>query len=115
MSQGFGDNSILPEDLQQGEEEEPELILDGGLPRYTSSSLTSELLPAEEGREMVVDEEVEKKEEEERIEKSMGSLPRKPPPTWEEWKLTSSRGSRGAEEVREWSQCRPCSPVSMKS
>ena len=54
MFQGFGDGSILPEDLRQeeeGEEEEPELILDGGLPRYSSFPLTSNLLPAEEGRE----------------------------------------------------------------
>ncbi|XP_061895143.1 inaD-like protein isoform X2 [Entelurus aequoreus] len=60
-------------------EEEPELILDGGLPRYAAPSLTSDL-PVEEGREMAVDEEEEK----------MSSLPRKAPPSWEEWKLTSS-------------------------
>ncbi|XP_061834471.1 inaD-like protein isoform X2 [Nerophis lumbriciformis] len=59
-------------------EEEPELILDGGLPRYAAPSLTSDL-PVEEGREMAVDEE-----------EKMSSLPRKAPPSWEEWKLTSS-------------------------
>ncbi|XP_070764765.1 inaD-like protein [Enoplosus armatus] len=109
VPKGFGDGSVLPEDLRQEEEEEeeeeeePELILDGGLPRYTSSSLTSDLLPVEEGREMAVDEEVEGGEEEEvktqtKVEESTGSLPRKPPPSWEEWKLTSSRRARGAEE-----------------
>lgn len=105
MCQGFGDGSILPEDLRQEEEEEeeeePELILDGGLPRYTSVSLTSDLLPVEEGREMAVDEEVEvEKEEELRMQESSSSLPRKPPPSWEEWKMMSSSLSRGAEEVR---------------
>ncbi|XP_044054877.1 inaD-like protein isoform X2 [Siniperca chuatsi] len=109
VPKGFGDGSILPEDLRQEEEEdEPELILDGGLPRYTSSSLISDLLPVVEGREMIVDEEVEgeKEEEEEeevktqeKVEESTGSLPRKPPPSWEEWKLTSSGRSRGAEET----------------
>uniref|UniRef100_A0A4W6CYE4 PATJ crumbs cell polarity complex component n=1 Tax=Lates calcarifer TaxID=8187 RepID=A0A4W6CYE4_LATCA len=97
---GFGDGSILPEDLRQGEEEEeePELILDGGLPRYTTSSLTSDPLPGEEGREMAVDEEVEEVKTEEREEERMSSLPRKPPPSWEEWKLSSSSRA-GAEEV----------------
>lgn len=104
MFQGFGDGSILPEDLQQDgeEEEEPELILDGGLPRYASSSLTSDLLPMDEGREMAVDEEVERGKEEE-VEEGTGSLPRKPPPSWEEWKLASSGRARGAEEVSAWS------------
>ncbi|KAM9358457.1 inaD-like protein [Symphorus nematophorus] len=110
--EGFGDGSTLPEDLRQEEEEEeeeePELILDGGLPRYASFSLTSDLLPVEEGREMAVDEEVEeeqqKEEEEEmktpeKVEESMSSLPRKPPPSWEEWKLASSSRARGAEET----------------
>ncbi|MEQ2161648.1 hypothetical protein GOODEAATRI_011624, partial [Goodea atripinnis] len=49
--------------VEREEEEEPELILDGGLPRYTSS-LTSDLLPVEDGMEMAVDEEEEEKEEE---------------------------------------------------
>ncbi|XP_074492726.1 inaD-like protein isoform X2 [Sebastes fasciatus] len=110
VPKGFGDGSILPEDLRQDEEEEeePELILDGGLPRYASFSLTSDLLPVEDGREMAVDEEVEVEEEkekevktQEKVEESVSSLPRKPPPTWEEWKLSSSR-SRGAEET--WSR-----------
>uniref|UniRef100_A0AAQ4P009 PATJ crumbs cell polarity complex component n=1 Tax=Gasterosteus aculeatus aculeatus TaxID=481459 RepID=A0AAQ4P009_GASAC len=101
---GFGDGSILPEDLRQeeeGEEEEPELILDGGLPRYASFSLTSNLLPVEEGREMAVDEDLKERKEEGEVEESVGSLSRRPPPSWEEWKLTSSRSS-GAEEVRVW-------------
>ncbi len=94
------------------EELNKELILDGGLPRYTSFSLNSDLLPVEVGREMAVDEEVEaeKKEElktQERVEERMGSHPRKPPPSWEEWKLTSSGRAGGAEEVSESSSaCR---------
>uniref|UniRef100_A0A7N6A317 PATJ crumbs cell polarity complex component n=1 Tax=Anabas testudineus TaxID=64144 RepID=A0A7N6A317_ANATE len=83
---------------EEVEEEEPELILDGGLPRYTTSSLTSNLLPVQEGREMDVDEEEgEKVKMQERAEERMGSLPRKPPPTWEEWKRASS--SRAEPEV----------------
>lgn len=105
MCQGFGDGSILPEDLQEeeAEEEEEELILDGGLPRYTTSSLTSNLLPVEEGREMAVDEEEgEQVKTQERAEERTASLLRKPPPTWEEWKRASS--SRvGPEEVSVWS------------
>ncbi|XP_074523716.1 inaD-like protein isoform X2 [Halichoeres trimaculatus] len=113
VPKGFGDGSILPEDLQlEAEEEEPELILDGGLPRYATSSLTSDLLlPVEDSREMAVDEEVEeerkRKEEEEKevtkqqmVEENTGSLPRKPPPSWEEWKLSSSKRAGGAEETR---------------
>ncbi|XP_042372036.1 cilia- and flagella-associated protein 251-like, partial [Plectropomus leopardus] len=101
---GFGDGSVLPEDLrpEEEEEEERELILDGGLPRYTSSSLTSDLL-LEDGREMAVDEEVKEVEElkrPEKAEESVGSLPRKPPPSWEEWKLSSLGRARGAEECR---------------
>ena len=93
MFQGFGDGSFHPEDLHQengDEDEEEELILDGGLPRY-ASSVTSDLLAVEEGREMTVDE-----EEEEEV-KSEGSLHRKPPPTWEEWK--SSTWTGGPEEA----------------
>lgn len=71
-------------------EEEPELILDGGLPRYTSSSLTSDLPSVEEGTEMAVDEEEDEEvKTEEEVEERMGSLPRKAPPSWEEWKLAS--------------------------
>ncbi|KAK2835076.1 hypothetical protein Q5P01_015560 [Channa striata] len=104
VPKGFGDHSILPEDLRQEaeevEEEEPELILDGGLPRYTTSSLTSDLLPLEEGREMAVDEEEEKGvKTQERAEERLGSPPRKPPPSWEEWKLSSS-GRAEPQEVR---------------
>lgn len=79
LCQGFGDGSILAEDLV--EEEEAELILDGGLPRYT----TSDHRPVEEGREMAVDE--ERAEE------------RKPPPSWEEWNHASSSWAR-SEGVR---------------
>lgn len=106
LFQAFGEESVLLDDLQEEdeEEEEPELILDGGLPRY-ASSLTSDLLPFEEGREMAVDEEVEveKREEEvmERVKQSTGSLLRKPPPSWEEWEVTSSRTTREAAEVKE--------------
>ncbi|XP_038554578.1 inaD-like protein isoform X2 [Micropterus salmoides] len=108
VPKGFGDGSILPEDLRQEkedeEEEEPELILDGGLPRYTSFSRTSTLLPLEEGREMAVDEEVEGKNEREvktqkKVEDSSASLPRGPPPSWEEWKRTSFSQAGGAEET----------------
>ncbi|KAM7012175.1 inaD-like protein isoform 2-T2 [Tautogolabrus adspersus] len=101
VPKGFGDGSILPEDLrQEEEEEEPELILDGGLPRYATSSLTSDLLlPVDDGREMAVDEEEEEEvKKQQRVEESSGSLPRKPPPSWEEWKLSSSKQARGAEE-----------------
>ncbi|XP_041647832.1 inaD-like protein isoform X2 [Cheilinus undulatus] len=109
VPKGFGDGSILPEDLRQEEaeeEEEPELILDGGLPRYATSSMTSDLLlPMDDGREMAVDEEGEEETKEEvkkqqKEEAITGSLPRKPPPSWEEWKLSSSKQARGAEEIR---------------
>ncbi|KAF7645546.1 hypothetical protein LDENG_00202440 [Lucifuga dentata] len=103
VPKGFGDVSILPEDLQpqeEEEEEEPELILDGGLPRYTSA-LTSDLLPGE-GKEMAVDDEEEEEEEEDEEGEGMrrDSLTRKaPPPSWEEWKLTTSSQTGGAEET----------------
>lgn len=98
-TKGSGGGSVVPENLRpEEEEEEEELILDGGLPRYTTSSLTSDLLPLQEGREMAVDE-----EEEEREEERIGSLPRKPPPSWEEWKLSSS-GRVGPEEEEEEEQ-----------
>lgn len=98
-TKGSGGGSVVPENLRpEEEEEEEELILDGGLPRYTTSFLTSDLLPLEEGREMAVDE-----EEEEREEERIGSLPRKPPPSWEEWKLSSS-GRVGPEEEEEEEQ-----------
>ncbi|KAM4548350.1 inaD-like protein isoform 2-T4 [Odontesthes bonariensis] len=105
---GFSDGSILPEGLHYEEEKEEEeeedeeeegeeeLILDGGLPRY-ASSLTSDLLAVEDSREMAVDEEEEEVEMEERV----GSLPRKPPPSWEEWRLSSSVRPGGAEEEEE--------------
>ncbi|KAM8874833.1 inaD-like protein isoform 3-T4 [Spinachia spinachia] len=103
VPKGFGDSSILPEDHRQeeeGEEEEPELILDGGLPRYSSFSLTSNLRPVEEGREMAVDEDLEEKKEEGEVKETLVSLSRRPPPSWEEWKLASS----GAEEQKEYSK-----------
>ncbi|CAL8252009.1 unnamed protein product [Merluccius merluccius] len=53
VSKGFGDGSILPEDLREAAQEEEELVLDGGLPRY-SSLVTSDLLVREE-LEMTVD------------------------------------------------------------
>ncbi|XP_069578511.1 inaD-like protein isoform X2 [Brachyistius frenatus] len=96
VPKGFGDNSVLPEDLCQEEEEEPELILDGGLPHYTSF-VTPDLLPVEEGREMAVDEE-EEEEKEQRADERTSSLPRKPPPSWEEWKMASSSTRAGAAE-----------------
>lgn len=80
--------------FSEGLEEEPELILDGGLPRY-ASSLTSDLLPVEEGKEMAVDEE---EEEEDR----RSYVHRKPPPSWEEWKLSSSAGRAGGPEEVRW-------------
>lgn len=90
---GDNDLQVYPEDgpppqgFSEGLEEEPELILDGGLPRY-ASSLTSDLLPAEE-KEMAVDEEEEEG--------------RAPPPSWEEWKLSSSAGRAGGpEEPAAW-------------
>ncbi|XP_034035205.1 inaD-like protein isoform X2 [Thalassophryne amazonica] len=95
------DSVILPENLHKNEEEEePELILDGGVPRYTS--VTSDLLPVtaeEDGREMAVDEEEVEELQEEKVESTVDSLPRRGPPSWEEWKLASSSGSVGAEEI----------------
>lgn len=66
--------------------------------------MTSDLLLVEEGREMAVDEDMEAKEKKmmeevkRNVEESRSSLPRRPPPTWEEWKLLASRKARGAEE-----------------
>ncbi|XP_054646869.1 inaD-like protein isoform X2 [Dunckerocampus dactyliophorus] len=83
------------DDLGQGQmEDEPELILDGGLPRYATPSLTSDL-PVEEGREMAVDDEEQKEE----IKEKMSSLPRKAPPSWEEWKLASLLRAGGTGET----------------
>ncbi|XP_035631779.1 inaD-like protein isoform X1 [Oncorhynchus keta] len=102
VSKGFADGSILPEDLGQ-EEDEPELILDGSFPRYTSPltpaltlnptpTLTTRSLnptpaptltpsPNGEEREMAVDD-----EEEDGVEDREGQVvdpyPRKPPPSW---------------------------------
>lgn len=72
---------------EEDEDEEPELILDGGLPRYTSvtpdlSPLTSDPTPVEE-LEMAVDEEQENVGEEENIQRK--------PPSWDEWKHSLSR------------------------
>ncbi|KAM9364913.1 inaD-like protein [Pholidichthys leucotaenia] len=92
VPKGFGDGSIVLEDLrkEKAEEEEPELILDGDLPRYVSSYKTPDLQLVNEGKEMAVDDyEGEEEKSEERMEDTMGSLPIKPPPSWEEWKLSS--------------------------
>uniref|UniRef100_A0A8C7R6N3 PATJ crumbs cell polarity complex component n=1 Tax=Oncorhynchus mykiss TaxID=8022 RepID=A0A8C7R6N3_ONCMY len=88
---GFADGSILPEDLGQ-EEGEPELILDGSFPRYTSP-LTPALtlnptptLTTRKEREMAVDDD---EEEDDGVEDREGQVvdpyPRKPPPSWGEW------------------------------
>ncbi|XP_049321952.1 inaD-like protein isoform X2 [Astyanax mexicanus] len=63
VPKGFGDGSILPEDL----DEYPELILDN-MPRYASPLITTDLLPGEE-REMAVDDDLEQQEDEEEVEK----------------------------------------------
>ncbi|XP_020354157.2 inaD-like protein isoform X5 [Oncorhynchus kisutch] len=107
VSKGFADGSILPEDLGQ-EEDEPELILDGSFPRYTSPltpaltlnptpTLTTRSLnptptptltpsPNGEEREMAVDDD---DEEEDGVEDREGQVvdpySRKPPPSWGEW------------------------------
>ncbi|MEQ2236935.1 hypothetical protein ILYODFUR_017725 [Ilyodon furcidens] len=98
VEQDFSDGFVLPEGFSQREEEEeePELILDGGLPRY-ASSLTSDLLPVEDGMEMAVDEEEEEKDED-----RSSSLHRKPPPSWEEWKLSSAGRIGGSKELQTW-------------
>ncbi|XP_041862637.1 inaD-like protein [Melanotaenia boesemani] len=87
VPQGFRVRSTLPDNLHHVEEE---LILDGGLPRY-SSSQTSDLPPLVESREMAVDEEKEE---------NPSSLLMKSPPSWEEWKLSSTIQPGSAEEMR---------------
>ncbi|MCJ8737698.1 hypothetical protein PDJAM_G00027050 [Pangasius djambal] len=57
VSKGFGDDSELPEDI----DDEPELILESTI-RYAKPLITPELLPGEE-REMAVDEEEDEEEE----------------------------------------------------
>ncbi|XP_031731163.1 inaD-like protein isoform X2 [Anarrhichthys ocellatus] len=57
---------------------------------------------------MAVDEDLEEEEEvktkkQETMEESVGSLPKRPPPSWEEWKLTSSWSSRAEEKQEELS------------
>eukprot|EP00063_Salmo_salar_P030196 XP_014005031.1 PREDICTED: inaD-like protein isoform X1 [Salmo salar] len=100
---GFRDGSILPEVLGQ-EEDETELILDSGFPRYVSPlipaltlnptptpTLTTIPLPPGEEREMTVDEEEDEEEKEDVVEvngregQTVDSYPRKPPPSWGEW------------------------------
>ncbi|XP_029005112.1 inaD-like protein [Betta splendens] len=107
VPKGFGDGSILPEDLR--EEEETELILDGGLPRYTTSpsSLTPNLQPVEEGREMAVDEEEgEQAKAPDKVKETLRSLPVKPPPSWEEWNRASSWArSEGSWKQEDLSEC----------
>ncbi|XP_005732471.1 inaD-like protein [Pundamilia nyererei] len=97
VAKGFSEAAILPQSLhlEEEEEEEPELILDA-LPRYATSSLTSDLRPEEEFREMGVD------EEEVEPEDSVSPAPGKPPPSWEEWKLASLTRAGGADEA--WSR-----------
>lgn len=60
--QGFGDGSVLPEDL----DEYSELILDN-MPCYASPLITTDVLPGEE-REMAVDDDLEQQEDEEEVE-----------------------------------------------
>ncbi|KAK7889398.1 hypothetical protein WMY93_024958 [Mugilogobius chulae] len=69
------------------DDNEPELILDGGLPRYSSATpVTSDLSPAAEGQEMAVDEEVtqSKNTQDEREHRA-------PPPSWDEWRRSLGR------------------------
>lgn len=83
------------------EEEEPELILNGGLPRYTSSSQTSNLLPVVEDMEMTVDEEEEEGEEVMRnMAESPSPLRRTSPLSWEEM-MTSSSSFMKASQTEE--------------
>lgn len=80
------------------EEEEPELILDGGLLRYTTSSVTSNVLPVVEDTEMAVDEEEE--EEVKNMAASSSPLYRRAPLCWEERTIfSSSLKASEAEEV----------------
>ncbi|XP_066503762.1 inaD-like protein isoform X5 [Hoplias malabaricus] len=87
--QGFGDGSILPEDL----DEDPELILDN-MPRYATTLITTELLPGLE-REMAVDEDQEQDEDERRdqnlesVMEGLLSYPRKESPFTEEFDVSS--------------------------
>ncbi|XP_066503759.1 inaD-like protein isoform X2 [Hoplias malabaricus] len=86
---GFGDGSILPEDL----DEDPELILDN-MPRYATTLITTELLPGLE-REMAVDEDQEQDEDERRdqnlesVMEGLLSYPRKESPFTEEFDVSS--------------------------
>ncbi|RVE74143.1 hypothetical protein OJAV_G00038390 [Oryzias javanicus] len=91
---GFEESLILPEE----ELEEPELILDGGLPRYTTP-LLSDLLAGEELKEMAVDEEEEEEVDQMENRAEEKSVLRSSPPSWEEWKLSSSEDSKGAKEM----------------
>lgn len=90
----------LLSDLEGEEDNAPELILDGGLPRYSSLSthVTSDLSPEGEGREMAVDEEQEvtrsrsrDEEEEEEEEEDEVRERRGPPPSWDEWRRSLGR------------------------
>lgn len=66
------------------------LILDGGLPRYTSS----EVRPLVGDTEMAVDEEEE--EEEESVAESSSPLHNKSPVSWEDWMVSSMKASEAA-------------------
>lgn len=59
------------------------LILDGGLPRYSSSKV----LPVVDDTEMAVDEE-EEEEEDETTAESSTSLHNKSPPSWQDWNIS---------------------------
>uniref|UniRef100_A0A3B3D5A3 PATJ crumbs cell polarity complex component n=1 Tax=Oryzias melastigma TaxID=30732 RepID=A0A3B3D5A3_ORYME len=92
----FEENLVIPEE----ELEEPELILDGGLPRYTTP-LLSDLLAGEELKEMAVDEEEEEEVDQMENTAEEKSVLRRSPPSWQEWKLSSSEDAKGAKEVTE--------------
>ncbi|XP_029683939.1 inaD-like protein isoform X2 [Takifugu rubripes] len=80
------------------DDEEPELILDGGRPRYTSSKA----LPLVGDTEMAVDEEEEEEEEEESVAEISSSLHHKSPVSWEGWTVSSMKAEeRGRREEEE--------------
>lgn len=85
MFHGLHDHAPL-QDHQQ-EMEEPVLILDGGLPRYSSSKV----LPVVDATEMAVDEEEE--EEDETTAESSTSLHNKSPLSWQDWTMSSMKTS----------------------
>ncbi|XP_024114569.1 inaD-like protein isoform X2 [Oryzias melastigma] len=94
VEKAFEENLVIPEE----ELEEPELILDGGLPRYTTP-LLSDLLAGEELKEMAVDEEEEEEVDQMENTAEEKSVLRRSPPSWQEWKLSSSEDAKGAKEM----------------